>query len=339
MSIPYRTRNRIKRFALVLLVLCIVAVVVGACWLIWLGRFVVYTRNDGAKLDFSMSNSQLKGEIVRKPIIENPISIYYNEGDQAISTGRQLEQMKGYYITREDLESNFEQVKAQVRILESGTPVMVDMKSIYGNFFYSSSVSDKRNEDLDIEAMDAFIKSLNSAGFYTIARVPALRDFHYGLENVQYGLPVAAGYLWMDDAGCYWLNPANDGTVSYLAQIANELKNLGFDEVVFCDFYVPTHPSIVFKGDRAQALHNAAQTLVNTCSTEGFAVSFTVTGSFDAPTGRSRFYLEDAIAADAQKLANQFEFEDPAVRVVFLTDIHDTRFDSFSVLRPIADAE
>ena len=50
-------------------------------------------------------------------------------------------------------------------------------------------------------------------------------------------------------------------------------------------------------------------------------------------------YLPDAAAAQAETLANQFGFEDPQVRVVFLTDIHDTRFDDFSVLRPIADAD
>jgi hypothetical protein len=50
-------------------------------------------------------------------------------------------------------------------------------------------------------------------------------------------------------------------------------------------------------------------------------------------------YLENAAAADAAQLATQFGFEDPKIRVVFLTTVHDTRFDEFSVLRPISNAE
>ena len=68
-------------------------------------------------------------------------------------------------------------------------------------------------------------------------------------------------------------------------------------------------------------------------------VSFTVKDYFEAPRGRSRMYLENAVAAEAATLAAQCGFEDPETRVVFLTEIHDTRFDDFSVLRPIADAE
>ena len=75
------------------------------------------------------------------------------------------------------------------------------------------------------------------------------------------------------------------------------------------------------------------------CATDSFAVSFTVNTYFDAPRGRSRMYLENAAAADASQLAEQFGFEDPQTRVVFLTTIHDTRFDNFSVLRPISNAE
>ena len=50
-------------------------------------------------------------------------------------------------------------------------------------------------------------------------------------------------------------------------------------------------------------------------------------------------FLQDTQAAGAAAAAAQFGFEDPEARVVFLTEVHDTRFDNYSVLRPIADAE
>lgn len=339
MIIPYRTRSFLKRLGVVLAVLVVTAVAVWLCWLAWLDRFVLYTRDEGAKLDFSMSSQDISGQPVQRPVEDETISIYYNEGANAIDTSRELTQIIGYYITAGDLENDLAAVQSQLKLLPKDTPVMLDVKSIYGNFFYSSSVSENRNSDLDVEAMDALIGELCSGKYYTIARVPALRDRLYGLEHVSDGLPVAAGYLWMDDYGCYWLNPASDGTISYLAQIANELKGLGFNEVVFYDYYFPSTDRIVFRGDKLQALSEAAQTLVNSCATDNFAVSFTVSTDFTPPTGRSRMYLEDTAASEAAEKARQFGFEDPSVRVVFLTDIHDTRFDDYSVLRPLSDAQ
>ena len=339
MTIPYRVRSVLKQIGVGLLVLAVVALAVWLCWLTWLSRYVLYTRDRGAVLDFSQSSRELSGQSVQKPVIDDPVNVYFNEGENAIDTSLELTQIIGYYITAGELENDLPAVQAKLKTLPKDTPVMLDVKSIYGNFFYSSTVSENRNSDLDIEAMDKLIRDLNSGGYYTIARVPGLRDRLYGLEHVNDGLPVAAGYLWMDDYGCYWLNPASDGTISYLAQIANELKALGFDEVVFTDYYFPETNSIVFRGDKTQTLASTAQTLVNTCASDSFAVSFTVSTFFEAPKGRSRVFLQDAQAAGAAAAAAQFGFEDPEARVVFLTEVHDTRFDNYSVLRPISDAE
>ncbi len=338
MSIPYRTRSFLKRLGVFLLVLAVAAMAVLVCWLAWLERFVVYTRDGGAKLDFNRSTEKLSGEIALPPQAGEVIPLVRDDGTDIAEDKKELSQIIGYYITANDLEADLDLVLTQLRALPQGTPVMIDLKSIYGNFFYSSSVSENRNSDLDIAAMDALIREMTSGSYYTVARVPALRDRLYGLENVNDGLPVAAGYLWMDASGCYWLNPASDGTIGYLAKIANELRGLGFDEVVFTDYYFPDTDSIVFHGDKAEALATTAQTLVKSCATDSFAVSFTAATEFTPPTGRSRIYLNDAAAADARTLAEQLGFEDPAARVVFITNIHDTRFDAYSVLRPIADA-
>ena len=50
MAIPYRTRRAFKRVVTVLLALALVAVFILLCWLLWLDRFIVYTK-DGAFFD------------------------------------------------------------------------------------------------------------------------------------------------------------------------------------------------------------------------------------------------------------------------------------------------
>lgn len=336
MIIPYRVRCVLKQIGIGFLVFLGISLVVMLYFFADQNQYLVYTR-DGVVIDRSRSTKNLTGEPVIREDAE-PVNIYYHDGS-VLKESDELTQIIGYYITAEELETDIEAVRAQIQKLPPKTPVMVDVKSIYGNFFYSSAVSENRNSDIDTAAMDSLIQELCSSGCYAIARLPALRDMLYGLNHVQDGLPVAAGYLWMDSDGCYWLDPSSDGTQVYLANIANELKGLGFDEVVFSDYYFPDTDSIVFKDDKQKALEDTAQTLVNSCTTDSFAVSFTAQSYFGAPRGRSRMYLENAAAAEAETLATQFGFEDPDVRVVFLTTVHDTRFDAYSVLRPISNAE
>ena len=144
--------------------------------------------------------------------------------------------MLGYYVERTDLQ-DIDAVITQISALPPETAVMVDVKGIKGDFYYSSAISSKRNSSIDTGKMDELLSYLKRTGRYAIARIPALRDYDYGLNHVPNGVHHSSGgYLYMDDDGCYWLHPGSQGTLSYLTQIIMELKGLGFDEVVLTDF-------------------------------------------------------------------------------------------------------
>ena len=96
----------------------------------------------------------------------------------------------------------------------AGTAVLMDMKNIRGSFYYSTGTGRPLSDSADIDGVDVLIEQLRGSGYYTIARVPALRDREYGLDHTRDGLPTSGGYLWMDDEGCYWLNPAREGTIT-----------------------------------------------------------------------------------------------------------------------------
>lgn len=336
MNIPYRTRRILKHVAVILLIVFVVAALVWLCWFTWLKRYVVYTRNDGAVLDFNISAKLPEGELALPPEQEMSVSIYYNEGENAINTSKELTQLMGYYVDRAALIAGAEQVLQQAKELDRGTPIMMEVKSATGNFFYSSAVAEYRDSKVNIEAVDTLIQELDKSGMYLIARVPSLRDRMYGLNNVNDGVFDTRGaYLFRDEGACYWLNPAKQGVLTYLVQIVSELKSLGFDEVVFDYFDFPDTQYMRFDGDKEQALIAAAQTLVTSCGADNFTVSFVQKPGFALPEGRTRLYMTDASAADAQLLAQQTGLENPQIRVVFLTQIHDTRFDEFGVLRPL----
>lgn len=172
---------------------------------------------------------------------------------------------------------------------------------------------------------------------YAIAKLPAFRDRMHGLANKQDGLyHTSRLYLWEDESRCYWLNPTQDGTLSYLMEIVSELKALGFDEVVFDEFRFPDTDQISFYDDRDAAIENAAVALKAACATKNFAVSF-ITDSplFPLPEGRTRLYIKDMDAADVAAFAEEAGLDLAEARLVFLTPSRDTRFEGYSLLRPI----
>ena len=264
-------------------------------------------------------------------------TIVINYNDTAALTTTELGPLIGYYVEDSAL-ADIQQVKADIQALPAGTAIMVNVKNIRGGFYYSSSVSESRSSNVDAAAMDELISWLKKSGMYTIACVPALRDREYGLNHTVDGIHHSSrGYLWMDDMGCYWLNPASGGTLSYLTQTVNELKALGFHEVLLCDFAIPESSNIYFDGDKTQALTNAANTIVTSCASSTFTVSF-MGSNFALPEGRCRLYMQNIEPAGIPAAVQSSGVADPLIQLVFITTLYDTRFEEYSALRPLSSA-
>ena len=336
MTIPYRTQRVLKRILVLLLALAVVLAAGAACWFVWAKRFVIYSADGGVRIDFNLQ--PLTPGTPATPPEDTDVTIRFDQGGAITGADAELKQMIGYYIEPEDLK-DMTALKAQIAALPVGTAVLVDVKNIQGAFYYSSTVGSTRSSIVSAEAMDDLIAFLKNSGMYAIARIPALRDYTYGLNHVPDGVHHSSGmYLYQDDAGCYWLHPGSQGTLTYLTQIIMELRNLGFSEVVLDDFCFPETTKILVNGDKAQLLTNAAKVLLSACATDSFAVSFVKTEPFTMPQGRTRMYLKGMDALQAADAAQNSGIADTAVNLVFLTELHDTRFDVYSVLRPIAGA-
>lgn len=337
MAISYRTRRALSRLGSVLLFLLMLAVIVWMVWVIWLSRFVVYSR-DGAQLDFDRSNELLSGELAVPPQTQETVSIIYSDKAANPDGSKELTQINGYYADAKSLREDLDGVRSRIDTLPAGTAVMLDVKTIKGYFYYSSSVG-PTTESVDLSAMDTLIAYLKNKGMYLIARVPAFRDYYFGLNQTSNGLYMVSNPigLWMDSDGCYWLDPTKDGTLNYLTRIVGELKSLGFDEVVFSDFRFPDTKDIQFSGDKQEALMEAAKTLATICSTETFCVSFiSDTTGFTLPAEeRCRLYLTGFAPTQVRSAAESTGLEEPAIQVVFLTEQGDTRYNEFSVMRPV----
>lgn len=340
MSIPYRHKRTLKRVGTLLAALLLVFSVTWLCWVVWLQRYVVYT-DKGAELNFSLSSYEISGKEAVPPKAEQNISIFYNEGADAIDTVKEMAQLNGYYITSDMFQQDLDYVMLQVERFPSGTPVMIDMKGAFGSFFYKSNLSDAVvSASTDIEQVSKLITRLHTKGFYTIARISAFRDRSFGETHVSSGLYMLNRRgLWMDGEGMYWLDPTNATTTSWITSQVLELKELGFDEVLLDNFCFPNSENYIFNGDKPAALQSAAATLISTCGSSKFVLSFLADTAFTLPEGRCRLYLKDVSAAGIAQAASQVELEEPEIRLVFLAESGDTRYEKYSVLRSIHVAE
>lgn len=334
--LTWRTRKRLKTLAVLLGSLTAAALVLWLCWVLWLGRFVVYSRQ-GVRLDFDWVRP---GPFVAaEPPELMDITIRYDDGQEApVEPSGGLTQLTGSIITLDMLTGDIAELDRIIREQPKGTAVLLELKSGSGNFYYDTAMPGGAvNSNVDTEALGELLKYLAKADYYTIAAVPAFRDRAYGLANSSCGIyHSSGGYLWAGADKCYWLDPAKNGTRTWLTEIATELRDLGFDEVLFTDFTFPPTGDILYEGDRAAVLNETAQHLVYNLATDDFCVSFQCDAEgFVLPEGRTRLYRSGVDAAQAQTVADSVTVPDTRINLVFLTEAKDTRFDEFSVLRPL----
>ena len=333
MIFSYKTRQFLRRAGIFLLVAVLLAALLLVLGGVWLRRFIVYTPQ-GARLDLNLPASVPEGIAPSRPEALE-ITVAYPQEEEQTTQDPSARRVTGYYITVKQMQEDLPGLRQKIAQLPAGTAILLDVKSFWGYFYYSSALG-AGSDSFILAEIDSFIAELTQSDLYVIARLPALRDYAYAVENISSGLAMKSGYLWTDENACYWLDPTDDGTLTYLIQIAKELRGLGFDEVVFQDFYVPESGKIVFDADRKEAIEAAAATLVTACATDSFTVSFLAyRPDLILPKGNCRLYLADVAAADVADTIAQITVTDTARKVVFFAQTNDTRYDVSGTLRPL----
>jgi len=339
----YRNKRRAKILLAVLAAVILLVLLFCIARLIYLQRFLVYSQ-DGVKLDYKQ-NLQAQGTTPEPPDPnEYPVEIRKPDDSMAVSgpIDDSPKQMKGYYVTTTMMQNLTKVTEAVAELEEQPRYMLFEMKSIFGNFYYASSYFGKYTANVDISVVSALRQQLKDQNTYLIAKVPALSDNNFALDNQRCGLPLSSGALWMDENGCYWLDPMDEEVQNYLIAIASELSEEGFDEVVFDGFAIPDSGKIVYDDamTREEYTAQAAKAIAYALDGLDIRVSFGSSSALVAPHA-TRLYLSDvegsAVASTVGDLTKVLD--DPAAQIVFLTPSRDTRYENYSVLRPLIDTE
>lgn len=325
MNISYRTKLLLRRIFGITATVLAVAIVVTACGVLWLQRFVVYT-DAGAKLVFDQPKRLPQAQLPQ-PAPTPAVTIHYSD----VPFREGLPQVLGYYIDPADLMEDPEAVRLKLEQLPVGTAVLLDVKGYRGYFYYSTAVGRNTSSSYNIGKMDELIRWLAGSDLYVIARMSALRDFDLAWNDNSCGLAKTNGALYADEGRYgigYWLDPTDETVLRYLTQVLRELRELGFDEVVLQNFRYPNTDKLAFQGDRAAALQEAAETLITACANEAFAISFASSqADYSLPAEHCRLFLEGLAPEDAHQAWDTAAVEQKRLNLIFLAAESDDRYE------------
>lgn len=125
-----------------------------------------------------------------------------------------------------------------------GNAVAVRLKTSNGTIYFDSANAVSGAVALSEEpgeTMDTLALITSEEGMHTIASMSCLQDFKAANANVEaWGLKNTGGYIFYDGNNSLWLDPAKPGAREYVCNLAKEIAELGFDELLLTDFSYPT---------------------------------------------------------------------------------------------------
>lgn len=333
MRIPYRNKLLLKKILRILLIVLAVLLLIAVIVLVYMEPYFVYDRS-GAHLNFDPPTHEAGTVGSSDSVSMEKPEIIYAEEPEPVKT---VKETGGFYITASMLK-NPEKVLEQLKSVKEPCAIVIELKNIYGKFYYSTGIGGAEKASIDLSVVDDIIRYLRDNKFYMIADVSAFSDYYFALANPSCGLPLSNGALWMDENGCFWLDPANETVLSYLIQITRELASLGFREVAFSDFRFPVSSNIHYESDKTgpQLIEAAAKQLTEFFTGSNITVSFIASDTeFPARVCKGRLYITGADGSKVDRFVQKYSTSGSMKELVFLANSRDIRFDKLALLRPL----
>jgi hypothetical protein len=113
--------------------------------------------------------------------------------------------------------------------------LVIDVKETGGWLYYETDLPEAVESGADrrpIFELEEILPALKERGIYLIARMVVMKDNTVGSSRPELAVRNrATGEPWTDFGGGIWLDPFNPGVAEYIAAIAGDLADKGFDEV------------------------------------------------------------------------------------------------------------
>ena len=114
--------------------------------------------------------------------------------------------------------------------------MVIDVKETDGRLYYATDLETAAEvgaiRETPVFDLEELLPRLKERGIYTIARMVSMKDNTSAAARPELAVRNSAtGEPWRDNIGGAWLDPSAPGVAEYLASIAGDLADKGFDEV------------------------------------------------------------------------------------------------------------
>lgn len=344
----YRAKGKYG-WLVTLLAALLVAAVLGGLWLFYyLQRFLVYDKDTvrlvlpGDRVQASPISDDGEGPAATFTPVEVEIVVDPSDySDVEAVAGKDLRTIHARFLGSDDLtQTRLDGLAAGMGDYDA---LVLELKPALGMLRYQSGLaladSYRVNGSL---ALRETTEKLKARDVYLVARLSALVDTSLATRNAPEALKNSSGSGVFMQGSLAWLDPYSTLVRDYLSDLMFELRELGFDEILFNGLYLPDSPLLEYSTpmtgtpDPVSAVSALAMYLRAQGEAAGLRVSVQVEGDALVNGGSARlgqdlelyFKIFDRVAFDVA--ADKRETAVSALRAV--------AGESDGRLLPIADA-
>ena len=173
------------------------------------------------------------------------VSVVFEEPDysgvQAVA-GAEVKPMRAIFVPYTDL--NHDKLQEYVGRLNQGNALLLEMKPRSGQLMWESQAEMAVNYGISVPsettaAVRDFLAEMEEKDIYLAAQISCCIDNLLPTRTSAYTIKNEIGMNYQDGNG-FWLDAYNEAVRKYAAQMAQELFDMGFDEVVLADVAHPT---------------------------------------------------------------------------------------------------
>ena len=162
-------------------------------------------------------------------------------GIEAVA-GEKVKPMRAIFVPYTDL--NHDKLQEYVSRLNQGNALLLEMKPRSGQLMWESQAEMAVNYGISVPsettaAVRDFLADMEEKDIYLAAQISCCIDNLLPTRTSAYTIKNEIGMNYQDGNG-FWLDAYNEAVRKYAAQMAQELFDMGFDEVVLADVAHPT---------------------------------------------------------------------------------------------------
>ncbi len=244
----YKGRRKKRNYALVPTAIAVGVITLIVVLFYGMQKYAVITK-DGVNVELPILT---KGETVidesgHEVKVFDPVEVdvVYDEPDYSYikaTAGKNVPEMRAIFVPSENI--NHDKLMEYANRLKSGNALVLEMKPRSGLLMWNSAAQVASSYGLSTpteitDQMPEFIAQLKSDDIYLVAQISCCLDAMFTARSTSVALRRADnGANYIDGYGT-WLDPYSQTVRNYIAELAQELFDMGFDEVVLADVAHP----------------------------------------------------------------------------------------------------